>query len=211
VWRWQNSDVSLVQAAFRGIEVTDWQKCVEHLCCIIDKEAWRGSKASDGIRIETFAQWVTCAQPAGLGVSTQKSAEILRKLLLDSCRVAQWAAVLERIYVKPGRPPKNLVAGDGFPRFYSAITAGNGIDRRLLHLLNKKPEFFALVVDGTLTLAEAEQRAGWTRKRLMPRCLADLSAVFDKLTPSAQFELLDLLWERTSQIARETFLQDRNA
>jgi hypothetical protein len=45
----------------------------------------------------------------------------------------------------------------------------------------------------------------------MPRCLADLSAVFDKLTPSAQFELLDLLWERTSQIARETFLQDRNA
>ena len=106
-----------------------------------------------------FEQWVAYPQPEGLGVDSQHGAEYFRDLLLGAGRIGMWASIMEYISVKPGRR-ENLVDDDSFRPYYHVSTASNAIDRMLRSLKLKRPELYALVLDGQLTLREAAKEAG---------------------------------------------------
>jgi hypothetical protein len=115
LWHRQNATIRNVQGAFRSVELISCEKCIASLGRIIDEKLWQAYRTRDGIPFESLPQWVAYPQPNGLGVCDQKTAEFLRKMLLDSGRQSTWALILEYISAKPGRP--KLVDDEGFRSF----------------------------------------------------------------------------------------------
>jgi hypothetical protein len=211
LWHPQNPIVRNLQAAFKNIGLVSSESCTEDVCRTVDEELWRTNKTRNGVPFESFPQWVAYRQPEGLGVSSQKSAEFLRKLLIEAGRVGIWAEILAYICLKQGRPEK-LVDDEDFRPYYHVNTASNGYDRLLRHVMVKKPDIYAQVVAGELTVREAARKAGIIAEK--PRGATwtiKLMAEFKACDGDRQVSFLDLLWSHMDVSTRQKFLVTREA
>jgi hypothetical protein len=172
----------------------------------VHEKHWHKYKTRDGNSFKFFEQWVAYPQPEGLGVDSQHGPEYFRDLLLGAGRIGMWASIMEYISVKPGRR-ENLVDDDSFRPYYHVSTASNAIDRMLRSLKLKRPELYALVLDGQLTLREAAKEAGLIKDSSgWAAAVAKLLTGFKGLDGNGQIELLDLLWSRMEPIDRRQFI-----
>jgi hypothetical protein len=210
LWYPHNPTVRDVQAAFKGIGLVSCEKCMEQLGRIIDENLWATYKTTHGVLFGSFPQWVVQTQPEGLGVNNQRSAEFLRKLLIDAGRIGTWALILDYISVKPGRP-ENLVDDDIFRPFYRVSTASSALDRMLRRLMLERPDLLAQVTSEHVTVRAAALKAGMIKPNSGAIPIMKMVAGFKRLDSEEQVGLLELLWSHMDLSARQRFRATHDA
>jgi hypothetical protein len=197
----RHDPVRVVQQALSTSPQTRLDTVPDALDAIVGEQLWQV-----GGTFESFAEFAVAKQPAGLGVRSLPPLRLLRYALLSGGHFASWTELLERVAREPGRPPKKLVNGEGFERFYTVPTATTARDRLLLGLKRHHPEHFAAVCALECSPREAAIRAGLIKisashyggacnivaaaslkERAQGRLLCDL---FSVMSPNAQCTLI---------------------
>jgi hypothetical protein len=127
---------------------------------VVERKYWQLLQSSRGGPFECFANFLTAAQPHGLGVdSTQKLQPFLDWLKREQ-RYEILAEVIEAVRRRRGaRKSANIADGDICPRFYTPDRSSSSLDQ-LLPRLQQYPEWFARVCSGELTPHKAGLELG---------------------------------------------------
>jgi hypothetical protein len=112
---------------------------------------------------DQFAEY--CLAPTGLGVATPESFELVRDVLVAEGLFEELTALLLRASLLRGRPRKSLAPGETFLRFWTPSRAGHGLDRILLKLHKKHPDYHHQVCTHELLPNEAARAAGIIRSQ----------------------------------------------
>ena len=118
---------------------------------ILDTEAWRV------LKYKSFTSFALARD--GLGLSDDRGAAHLQRLLMDGGYVAEWVEILDVIAISRVKPRKPLPGVAPFLK----LGTGNDVNRLLLRLYRERDDLYQRVLTGELSVMAAAVEAGWRK------------------------------------------------
>ena len=206
----QNPHIGELQQAFRNAARLRDPSLYKALRDVLTNRRWALCKDKAGHHFESFPEWAIAAQPHGLGISCQETAQAFIDLLLAIGDYQACAEFLARIVRPVGRP--GTASGEpDHTRFYRVATGARTKERMLLRLWTKHPEYLDRLAKGEFdTLGQAAVTAGvaQARSRNPWHDITEVLKAFRELTKDRQVGFIIDLIKHLDEDARHTLRQE---